>query len=159
MIMWAYAWAPTMSELILAEREGEDFYGVGEHIDVKYVDILEVRKIVGREMCDGSFNGCYNQAYELTDAQKDEILAINNERARQKRVKTLKENIDYYEKKLATIKPCSKEEAVAKLKRYNDTYNEGGYGYTPHYYTYEEYDNMTKELERCKKELSELTSR
>ena len=157
--MWAYTWAPAESELILAERDGSSFYGVGEHIKVKYVNAIDVRKIVGRDASDGSFNGCYNQAYELTDAQKDEILALNNERKAQKRIEVLKDNIEYYTKQLAIIKPCSKEEAAAKTKRYNDTYNEGGFGYTPHYYTYEEYDSMTKQLERYKKELGELTSR
>lgn len=154
-MIWAFMWSPTDgSNIIPAEKVGENFAKKGEVIKVPYVDLLEVRKLVGHDMCDGSFNGCYNQAYVLTDEQKEWIIAANEEQAKQAEREKLVKDVEYYKKLLSSITNVyTQEEAETKLNEYNRKYNEDGYGYVPHYYTHEEYAEIKSKLEKLSAKL------
>lgn len=169
--MYVYVWQLTFENAIMQARylteeeklgynkavAGSIMVACGPMIAVPYVDIIEVRKLVGHDMCDGELDGSYNQACIVADEQRDELLALNHERTRQARVEKLNNYIECNEKLLASIKKLyTKEQAESMTKAYNDKYNEGGYGYVPHYYTYEEYENIKKRIDDYKSEVKTL---
>lgn len=66
----------------------------------------------------------------------------------------LKKDLYYYKK---VIKECEnhklyhKEDIKKIRKQYNDIHNEGGEGYIPHFYTFEEYEYAKKQLTKLLK--------
>lgn len=132
------------------------FVQTSDSVDLEYLTWLDVRSVLGESKKeDGSFPGCGNATYIITDAEWNRLIELNNDK------KLAKEHAA----KLAEIKECkeiieackrqgklyTQEEAEDKARAYNNLYNESSYGYVPHYYTTEEY-------ECAKMRLSELQS-
>lgn len=130
------------------------FVATSEQIKLEYIVWLDVREILKNRSEDGSFQGCGNSAYIISEDEWNELATLNNKKKLEKELASKLEEIKECEK---TIEACEKqselytrEEARKKAREYNILYNEGGYGYVPHFYTTEEY-------EFAKKRLSELT--
>lgn len=88
---------------------------------------------------DGEFVGEWNRAWILTQAEHDAFVALNAEREAEKE---RRKNAEYRAVYLEIIAQAERQggamtdaEAAEARKRYNDAYNEGGYGYVPHYVT------------------------
>lgn len=99
---------------------------------------------------DGTFNGCYNEAYIISEDKKNMLLKLNEEKSKTKKALILSRKIQELEK---TIKACenqgklyTEEEAKKRYGDYNNVQNEGGYGYVPHFYTIQEYEYAKNEL-------------
>ena len=131
------------------------FISLGEVIELEpdwYYNDEFVNQIRNREV-DGAFRGCSNHAWIITEDEADEIIArstaaktkrIASEKT--KRIEILKAKIAKCEQQQAASKLYSDDEAAIEFKRYNDLYNEGGYGFVPHFWTVGEYERMKTEL-------------
>lgn len=89
---------------------------------------------------------------EISDDEYNEIIASGVEKEQD----ALKAEIEELEAKIEAVNPDelpTYEEARAKEREWNDTYNEGGYGYVPHYVDKDEYARAVKKLEELKKGL------
>lgn len=75
------------------------------------------------------------------DAECEKIRAEEMEKRNAKELEFAKKTIRDAEKQKDIP---TKSEAIRRLKRYNDIYNEGGEGYLPHIVTLEEYENAKK---------------
>lgn len=113
-----------------------------------------------RRQPDGSFCGCSNHAWIISEAERDHYLALNSERVRASRIKELHGDLDYYRSIIANASRQSdlpsREEARRREKRWNDINNDGGDGYVPHVYSRDEYDWATAKVQELEAELSQL---
>ena len=79
--------------------------------------------------------GCYNRCYEISDEEWDWLVRLNAQREAAKKEKERQEDIEWYQNivRKAERQPDipTPEEAARRCKRWNDVYNEGGYGYVP----------------------------
>ena len=164
-------WAPAYGkELMKARRLTEEekkkyhpdyrdrlFIGLGERVELPHI---EVRDLPERHS-DGCFLGCSNQAWVITQDEWDRYISLENERSAEEKAKERTERLNYLRNELADMKNQPKlytrEEAKAKKKWYNDTYNEGGGGYVPHFYTIDEYNYVLEEIEKIENEDSQDT--
>lgn len=122
------------------------FIGTGDEIkldDIKWSDLP-------KRDPDGAFNGCSNRAWEITEAELDALVALNNARAEGKKAAEIAEEIKEIETAIAEAERQTdlptKAEAARRMKAYNDTANEGGEGYVQHIYSREEYDYLRRRL-------------
>lgn len=125
--------------------------GTGNNVEVSEILLKDLEP--QRESC-GSFCGTNNQAYEVTDEEWDALIFLNNKRLVEKKTKEVKEEIAYYEiviEEASKQKLRTSEEAEKFYKKYNDTFNEGGYGFIPHVYTFEEVEHAKLMLEKLRK--------
>lgn len=94
----------------------------------------------------------YNDAlYVITNEQKEALLNYNTKEILEKENK----QINYYKELIKNIEKHKLYHAqdVRKMKKqYNDIHNEGGEGYIPHFYTFEEYEYAKKQLAKLIKE-------
>lgn len=78
---------------------------------------------------------CGNRCYEISDEEWDWLVSLNAQREAAKKEKERQEDIEYYQNivRKAERQPDipTPEEAARRSKRWNDVYNEGGYGYVP----------------------------
>ena len=114
------------------------FVGMGDHIMLRTLKWSDMPK----RKSDGSFLGCDNQAWIITEDEKACFIQLDADRqAEAERLKIAK-NREYYEDLIKRASRQSKlytrEEAKRLAKQYNDIANEGGEGYVPHYYTIDE---------------------
>lgn len=101
---------------------------------------------------DGSFYGCNNMVWILSDQEKDRLIALNGQRATSK---VEKEKADRKAAAQRLVDAASKyihplmTDAKYKVwrKQYNDLYNEGGEGYIPDLITVEQLKRAKKILE------------
>ncbi len=123
------------------------FIGIG---DDQKLDFIEL-KDMPHHKADGAFLGCNNMVYIISEAERDEYIRLNAERKleaerkeREKEIKNLLWDIKQAEKQhdLPT-----REEAIARMKRYNDVQNEGYESFVPYIYDREQYDAMVKRLD------------
>lgn len=122
------------------------FVGMGDHIMLRTLKWSDMPK----RHSDGSFLGCDNQAWIITEDEKAYFIQLDADRhAEAERLKIAK-NREYYEDviKRANMQPklYTRDEAKRLAKQYNDLYNEGGEGYIPHYYTVDEVEAAKKWL-------------
>lgn len=128
------------------EFREKGFVGLGDDITLKHIGLFD---LPDRE-ADGSFLGCNNFAYIITEAERDEYIRLNAERAaevkrkeREAAIKDLRYQIAKAERQRDLP---TREEADRRMKRYNDVQNEGYEGYVPYIYSRDEYDTMKKHL-------------
>lgn len=100
---------------------------------------------------DGDFPGCGNQAWMISEEEKDAYLALNAQRREAKQLaqraqtrQTMQLIIAEAERQGGAV---TREEAKRREKEYNATYNEGGYGYVPHWITVDELEKAKAWLE------------
>lgn len=79
--------------------------------------------------------GCHNRCYEISDEEWNWLVSLNAQREAAKKEKERQEDIAFYQNivRKAERQPDipTPEEAARRCKRWNDVYNEGGYGYVP----------------------------
>lgn len=133
------------------EYRERGFKPTTDPVELKELDWKDVRKVLNNRSEDGSFDGCSNFAYIISEDEWDELLALNQELEKKKILNELEE----YKRILAVYEKQEKlytaEEAKEQRKRYNDVHNEGGEGYVPPYYTIEQYNcykDKVSELEK-----------
>jgi hypothetical protein len=129
-----------------------------EHHEIKnltYEDTEDLWKS-GRHVC---FSGGHNDAVIIPEDLVTTLLRLDAERGRKKKIESLKEWAENCKKEIESIsskKLHTKEEAKSLAAKYRETMNEGGGGYVPHFYTYEELDRCKDDLARAEKKLREL---
>lgn len=100
---------------------------------------------------DGQFLGCDNQAWIISEEDKAAYLELEERRKSEKEEKHIKHLCDMYKRVIERgdrqPKLYTKEEAEREAYRYNQIYNEGGYGFVPHYVTIDEYNEAKAFLE------------
>lgn len=100
---------------------------------------------------DGSFLGCSNRAWIISEEEKNQYLTLNEKRQQAKQEQARIEGIKYLRSQIACMEAQgtlpTRLEAAHKAKLYNDLYNEGGEGFVPHFYCQEELDTAKKELD------------
>lgn len=93
---------------------------------------------------DGSFLGCGNQAWIITEEEKDYILALDEKRRAEKFATERARELQYWRDIVAQCEQQTKlytrQEAAERVRKYNDLFNEGGGGYVPHFWTADEYE-------------------
>lgn len=139
------------------EYRDRGFVRLSEYPTIELEDInwMDVRNALNERDSDGSFRGCGNSAYIVTEEEWDELVALNEKKHNEKAAKKRAEDIEFYEK---VVKACEKQEklytedeAAAKEKAWNNIHNEGGEGFVPHFYTIDEYEYAKNKLEELKK--------
>ncbi len=121
--------------------------GLGERTPLKHINPIHDRP---DRKPDGMFNGSNNAAYIISDAEREQWIALDAERAAAAAAKEKAEEIESIKASLAqaeksTVYP-TKDEADKAHKQYNDLWNEGGSGYVPHMWTQTEVDNLSARL-------------
>ena len=126
------------------------FLGVGNDIKLEYIKQSDVNRILKNRQDDGSFNGCTNCAYIITQAEWNVLLELNEKKRIEDENKETENRINKYKQIIEQCKNqeklYTKEEAERKRTAYNNAYNEGGEGYVPHFYTVEEYEYAKSKL-------------
>ena len=127
------------------------FVSTSSDIDLEYMNFIDVKNILNDRQSDGSFCGCSNSAYIVTEDEWKKLIALNNQKRNERLAKEKAEDIEHYKK---IIQACesqqelyTKEESIEKAKEWNDIHNEGGEGFVSHFYTIDEYEYAKKKLE------------
>lgn len=114
-----------------------------EETPLEDITFEDVQKVITTSDKDGFL---YNDAlYVITNKQKEALLNYNKKEILEKENK----QINYYKELIKNIEKYKLYHAqdVEKMKKqYNDIHNEGGEGYVPHFYTFEEYEYAKKQL-------------
>lgn len=120
------------------------FVGLSNSTDLEYITWDDVREVLKERKDNGSFSGCSNCVYIISEDEWNALIELNEKKRTEKEKKETEESIVEYRQ---IIKQCekqeklyTKEEAAKKRRDYNNLYNEGGEGYVPHFYTIEEYE-------------------
>lgn len=128
------------------------FIGVGDPIALNYVGIDDLPT----RPADGSFNGCSNQAWKITQDEWDAFVALNDARRVEKAAKDRQARIVRLEQQKAAAEQQTdlpeKAEAHRREQKWNNLHNEGGEGYVPHIYSLEEYHEICRLLVTLKEE-------
>lgn len=137
---------------ILPEYQDTTFVGVGSGVKLEYIKHSDMPD----RPYDGSFMGCNNQTWIITQAEWDEYVTLNNIRKSVAEAEAIQDEIDALEARKAAAERQqdlpSAEEAARRVKAWNDLYNEGGEGYVPHIYSAEEYEHICSRLAELKKQ-------
>lgn len=145
-------WATVEEEANYNHANVFDLAKAIEQTPLKDITFEDVQKVITTSDNDGFL---YNDAlYVITNEQKEALTNYNTNNKIKKEKAQLTEEIYYYKK---VIKECEnhklyhKEDIKNIKKQYNDIHNEGGEGYIPHFYTYEEYEYAKKQLSKLLK--------
>ena len=115
------------------------------------INWIDVGNILKDREPDGSFIGCSNSAYIVTEEEWNKLISLNDKKCNEKLAKEKAESIEHYKKIVQACesqeKLYTKEESAAKAKKWNDIHNEGGEGFVHHFYTIDEYEYAKKRLE------------
>lgn len=109
-------------------------FGTGNRVPVPYVKYWDIpAEWETRDYW--ALLGCGNRCYEISDEEWNWLLSLNAQREAAKKEKERQEDIEWYQNVIrkAERQPDipTPEEAARRCKRWNNVYNEGGYGYVP----------------------------
>lgn len=108
--------------------------GLDSRVPIPYVKYDDIPSEWKTRDC-WTLPGCYNRCYEISDAEWDWVISLNAQRGAEKKEKERQEDIEWYQNiiRKAERQPDipTPEEAARRSKRWNNVYNEGGYGYVP----------------------------
>lgn len=145
-------WATVEEEANYNHANVFDLAKAIEQTPLEDITFEDVQKVITASDNDGFL---YNDAlYVITNEQKEALINYNTNNKIKKEKAQLTEEIYYYKK---VIKECENhklyhKEDIEKIKKqYNNIHNEGGEGYIPHFYTYEEYEYAKKLLSKLLK--------
>lgn len=114
------------------------------NIKLGYISWDDVYKILHERKDDGSFPGCSNSVYIISQDEWNALLELDDQKRIEKEKRETEESINECRKIIERCekqeKLYTKEEAAQKRRAYNRLYNEGGEGYVPHFYTIDEYE-------------------
>lgn len=124
--------------------------GVEEQIELPHLTSRDtlVAEILARPS-DGEFCGCCNTARIISAEERNQLLALNEQRRITKEREDRKDEIVALRKLLSNYehrKLYTEEEVALARKQWNDVQNEGGEGYVPYFATYERYEALKKRL-------------
>ena len=146
-------WATVEEEANYNHANVFDLAKAIEQTPLEDITFEDVQKVITTSDNDGFL---YNDAlYVITSEQKEALINYDTNNKIKKGKAQLTEEIYYYKK---VIKECEnhklyhKEDIKNIKKQYNDIHNEGGEGYIPHFYTFEEYEYAKKQLAKLIKE-------
>ena len=95
-------------------------------------------------------------AWTISQEEWAHFLELEHTREAKKKKAEREKRLSYLKKELARMeeqgKLYTKEEALQKARWYNNAYNEGGYGFVPHYYTQDEYDRTVAEIKQLEEQ-------
>lgn len=136
-------WATVEEEANYNHANVFDLAKAIEQTPLEDITFEDVKKVITTSDQDGFL---YNDAlYVITNEQKEALLNYNKKEILEKENK----QINYYKDLIKNIEKHQLYHAqdVEKMKKqYNDIHNEGGEGYIPHFYTFEEYEYAKKQL-------------
>lgn len=142
-------WATVKEEANYNHANVFDLAKAIEQTPLEDITFEDVQKVITASDNDGFL---YNDAlYVITNEQKEALLNYNTKEILEKENK----QINYYKELIKNIEKHKLYHAqdVRKMKKqYNDIHNEGGEGYIPHFYTFEEYEYAKKQLAKLIKE-------
>ena len=108
--------------------------GLDSRVPIPYVKYDDIPSEWKTRDC-WTLPSCGNRCYEISDDEWDWVVSLNAQREAEKKEKERQEDIEYYQNivRKAERQPDipTPEEAARRSKRWNDVYNEGGYGYVP----------------------------
>ena len=123
------------------------FVGIGTEIELENITDDDLPK----RPEDGSFNGCYNRAWIISDKEVEAYINLNQKRGREKEQEEKEARIamakNIIRKAARQGKVYTKEGAREEAKKWNDIHNEGGEGYVPHIITVDEVEKAKRILE------------
>ena len=141
-------WATVEEEANYNHANVFDLAKAIEQTPLEDITFEDVQKVITASDNDGFL---YNDAlYVITNEQKEALLNYNTKEILEKENK----QINYYKELIKNIEKHKLYHAqdVRKMKKqYNDIHNEGGKGYIPHFYTFEEYEYAKKLLSKLLK--------
>lgn len=141
-------WATVEEEANYNHANVFDLAKAIEQTPLEDITFEDVQKVITASDNDGFL---YNDAlYVITNEQKEALLNYNTKEILEKENK----QINYYKELIKNIEKHKLYHAqdVRKMKKqYNDIHNEGGEGYIPHFYTFEEYEYAKKLLSKLLK--------
>jgi hypothetical protein len=167
---WAFSYGLSLDEARhFTEKEKEnyaDWYkdlglvGTGTTMELENLNVNtpEVQDILSRESI-GSFKGCANNAYEITDEEWEALAELNRRAGVEEEIKQTEDDIARCQ---SIIDHCSRiqlhtaEEAKRLRREYANAQNEGGEGYIPHFYTYDELSLAESDLKQLLTKLDQL---
>jgi hypothetical protein len=123
------------------ELQDRIFIGVGGRVEIPEIGLFD---LPDREShAGGSFPGCENFAYIISREEWDAYVALNASRAAERKAKEDAEKLELLRTRMDAIQRQKSKtgrlptaaEAAAKMKEYNDLFNEGGYGFVPPVYS------------------------
>lgn len=142
-------WATVEEEANYNHANVFDLAKAIEQTPLEDITFEDVQKVITTSDNDGFL---YNDAlYVITNEQKEALLNYNTKEILEKENK----QINYYKELIKNIEKHKLYHAqdVRKMKKqYNDIHNEGGEGYIPHFYTFEEYEYAKKQLAKLIKQ-------
>lgn len=142
-------WATVEEEANYNHANVFDLAKAIEQTPLEDITFEDVQKVITASDNDGFL---YNDAlYVITNEQKEALLNYNTKEILEKENK----QINYYKELIKNIekhKLYHAQEVRKMKKQYNDIHNEGGEGYIPHFYTFEEYEYAKKQLAKLIKE-------
>lgn len=145
-------WATVEEEANYNHANVFDLAKAIEQTPLEDITFEDVQKVITTSDKDGFL---YNDAlYVITNEQKEALINYDTNNKIKKEKAQLTEEIYYYKK---VIKECENHKLYHKgyiekiKKQYNNIHNEGGEGYIPHFYTFEEYEYAKKQLSKLLK--------
>lgn len=136
-------WATVEEEANYNHANVFDLAKAIEQTPLEDITFEDVQKVVTTSDNDGFL---YNdELYVITNEQKEALLNYNTKEILEKENK----QINYYKELIKNIekhKLYHAKDVERMKKQYNDIHNEGGEGYIPHFYTFEEYEYVKKQL-------------
>lgn len=136
-------WATVEEEANYNHANVFDLAKAIEETPLEDITFEDVKKVITTSDQDGFL---YNDAlYVITNEQKEALINYNTKEILEKENK----QINYYKELIKNIekhKLYHAKDVERMKKQYNDIHNEGGEGYIPHFYTFEEYEYVKKQL-------------
>lgn len=136
-------WATVEEEANYNHANVFDLAKAIEKIPLEDITFEDVKKVVTTSDNDGFL---YNdELYVITNEQKEALLNYNTKEILEKENK----QINYYKELIKNIekhKLYHAKDVERMKKQYNDIHNEEREGYIPHFYTFEEYEYVKKQL-------------
>ena len=126
---------------------------VSEEVELKHMHCEDFYSVVQTSQYEGAFLGCSNQVYSISQEQWDQLLATDARRSmeraekeKQEEVESLRIQKQQAEHQMQDGRLPDRDGARRLRKQYNDTYNEGGEGFVPHFFFQEEYLSICSRL-------------
>lgn len=129
-------------------------HGKPAGIDALIDEIRENSEDVGMPR----ISGCL---YSITQDQERALIEANEEQEKADRIDKIQGEIDFLRRtidKYAGAKNPPKTIAESRMmtREYNDAYNEGGYGFVPHFASQEEADRCSERIAQLEAELNSI---
>lgn len=104
--------------------------------ELEYIDAGEI--VYRFEIAGFTFQGM-DTIYYISEAERDEFIALNDKRKAVKEAKKIAEMREVYRRVVARAKEqggaMEPKAALRAQRKYNEMHNDGGFGYVPHFIT------------------------